>query len=100
VTRRIEDRDLDRREAVAFAELRRFRAEWYRNTSGNLVRQWEGRVVTIFRRGDGYRYSIKYTDSSVVFSPEGYRTEAGARDAVAFRLHVGMIPDAIVRVEE
>jgi hypothetical protein len=70
----IEEEDCEvRQRLVAF--LASFRAGMHRNSKGNLTTTLHGRCWTVFRRYEGFRYSIADGEGPVRYSSETYGTE-------------------------
>jgi hypothetical protein len=67
-----------------------FEGPFKRSTRGNLWRHYDGRILTVFSRGERYCWSIKNGDETS-YSPESYETEEDAMSALAHVMEVDMI---------
>jgi len=65
---------------AAFAEFAGFQAGFRRNRRGNLCRQFEGQMLSVFRREQNgtYGWSTADLDAKPAFSPDEYDTEEDA----------------------
>jgi hypothetical protein len=65
-------------------------AAWRSSKRGNVWREYDGRVLTIFRRRGRYRWAIGATEEwETQFSEESYSSEAEAITALRETLGVG-----------
>jgi hypothetical protein len=80
-------------EEVAERVLKRrheFIAGFVRSARGNLVRDWRGKLLTVFRRRDGwYGWSIRDEHDATSYSRVGYPTELLAQHGIGEVLAVG-----------
>lgn len=65
------------------AEYRAFVAGFSRSAKGNLCRDLDGTIVTVFRRRNGsYRWCIAYPQGPPQFATSTYATEEGAMEGL------------------
>lgn len=65
----------------AVQERAAFEASFARNAKGNLARVYNGEVLTVFRRGDGFAWCI--AGDGPRYSPDNYDNEAEAVEGLA-----------------
>ena len=90
VGQRIKPREITGEALIAFnlALRERFERGFARSRKGNLWRTYEGKTVSVFRKGpDDYRWSVSVGEGATEFSRSWYATE---EDAIALAEKLGV----------
>jgi hypothetical protein len=79
-----QEREREREVDALEAAWNEFESGFRRNRKGNLWREWEGWILTVFRRRNGrYGWCIASEERGTDYSPETYDTEDEALAALA-----------------
>ncbi len=62
-------------------------SDWRRSKRGNLWTDWQGMTLCVFRRGEGFRWSIA-SPGGVQFSHEQCSSEDDAKQSLCEQLEV------------
>ncbi len=57
-------------------------SRWERNSRGNLVGHYQGKVLTVYQQSGWFYYSIKQAPRKVTFSQRAYPTEGKAQQGL------------------
>ena len=79
--------------AARLAEREAFEADWGRSRKGNLSREWDHLILTVFRKllpPTTFWWSIAAACRRRAFSSDGYETEEDAIGGLAGELGVGL----------